>query len=239
MKNIIAIIILTMAAAAACMPARSQTLLDKLPQEAPDFDSIEVEINDRTSPFYYPRLMEEFERNDTTMKLDKYRRLYYGVLLREDFDPYRPSAAHTADPALLTNYSLLTREECDTIIKYSQNALADNPFDLVQIYNLSRALKARGRTSLADIWTYKLRQLLMAILSSGTGTDMETAWHVIEPQHEYILLNALGLTAKKQIFIDPCFDYITVTDSDGRDVGGFYFNVSAPLEEYWRKHPTE
>lgn len=237
MRHIISAIILAMAAS--FLPAHAQTLLDKLPQETPDFDSIEVEITDRASPYYYPRLMEEFERNDTTMKLDKYRRLYYGALLREDFDPYRPSGAHTADPALHTNYSLLTREECDTIIRYSQNVLADNPFDLVQIYNLSRALKARGRTSLAEIWTYKLRQLLMAILSSGNGTEMETAWYVIEPQHEYILLNALGLTAKKQIFIDPCYDYITVTDSEGRDVGGFYFNISAPLEEYWRKHPTE
>ncbi len=45
--------------------------------------------------------MEEFERNDTTMKLDKYRRLYLGAMLSEDYDAYRPSAYQAADPSAL------------------------------------------------------------------------------------------------------------------------------------------
>jgi len=217
----------------------AQSLLDNLPRETPDLDSIYNEITDRTSPYYYPRLMEEFERNDTTMKLDKYRRLYLGAMLREDYDAYRPSGYHAADPAAQITGTMLTRQECDTIIKYANTALADNPFDLVQMVNLSRALRARGRTSLADIWNYKLRMLLTTILSTGTGADEENAWYVIEPQHEYILLNALGLTAKTHLFIEPYYEYIKVADTEGHDLGGFYFNIAAPLEEYWRKHPAE
>lgn len=223
----------------AALGMRAQTLIDNLPRERPDLDSIYTEITDRTSPYYYPRLMEEFERNDTVMKLDKYRRLYLGAMLREDYDAYRPSAYQAADPSELLSHPMLTRAECDTIIKYSSATLADNPFDLVQMINLSRALRARGQTALAEIWNYKIRQLLMAILSTGTGTDEENAWYVIEPQHEYILLNALGLLAKKHIFIEPCYEYISVTDTEGRDLGGFYFNIATPLEEYWRKHPQE
>ena len=221
------------------LTAGAQSLIDNLPRERPDIDSIYSEITDRTSPYYYPRLMEEFERNDTTMKLDKYRRLYLGAMLSEDYHPYRPSTDQAADPSALLNRAMLTRAECDTVIKYSSAALADNPFDLVQMINLSRALRARGRTSLADIWNYKVRLLLMAILSTGTGTDEENAWFVIEPQHEYILLNALGLTAKKHIFIEPCYEYISVADAEGHNLGGFYFNIATPLEEYWRKHPQE
>ncbi len=220
-------------------PLRSQTLMDNLPCERPDIDSIYIEITDRTSPFYYPRLMEEFERNDTVMKLDKYRRLYLGAMLAEDYDAYRPSAYRASDPSSLLNHTMLTRAECDTIISYATAVLADNPFDMVQMLNLSKALRARGRTSLADIWNYKVRMLLMAILSTGTGVDEENAWYVIEPQHEYILINALGLTAKKHIFIEPCYEYISVADASGRDLGGFYFNIATPLEEYWRKHPQE
>lgn len=224
---------------AAATGARSQTLIENLPREVPDLDSIYTEITDRTSPYYYPRLLDEFERNDTVMKLDKYRRLYLGAMLREDYDAYRPSTVRAEDPTSIINHAMLTKAECDAVIKYSSAALADNPFDLVQMLNLSRALRARGRTSLADIWNYKVRQLLMAILSTGTGADEENAWFVIEPQHEYVLLNALGLTAKKHIFIEPSYEYISVTDSEGHDLGGFYFNIAAPLEEYWRKHPQE
>lgn len=233
------LVILLAAIMAAALAAPAQTLIDNLPRERPDLDSIYNEITDRTSPYYYPRLMEEFERNDTTMKLDKYRRLYLGAMLREDYDAYRPAASQAPDPASVMDHPMLTRAECDTIIKYSTAALADNPFDLVRMISLSRALRARGRTSLADIWNYKIRQILLAILSTGTGADEDNAWYVIEPSHEYILLNALGLTAKKHIFIEPCYEYISVADAEGHDLGGFYFNIAAPLEEYWRKHPQE
>lgn len=239
MRSISAIIFLLLAAILLPGGVRAQSLMDNLPIERPDIDSIYNEITDRTSPFYYPRLMEEFERNDTVMKLDKYRRLYLGAMLAEDYDAYRPSAYHASDPSALLNHAMPTRDECDTIIKYTSAALADNPFDLVQMINLSRALRARGRTALADVWNYKVRMLLTAILSTGTGADEENAWFVIEPQHEYILLNALGLTAKNHIFIEPCYEYISVTDPSGRNLGGFYFNIATPLEEYWRKHPQE
>lgn len=224
---------------AAALPLTARNLIDDLPRERPDLDSIYNEITDRTSPFYYPRLMDEFERNDTTMKLDKYRRLYLGAMLREDYDAYGPNATRTAMSTEIVSKPMLTRAECDSIIEKASAVLADNPFDLIQMYNLQRAYRSRGRTTLADVWNYKIRQILMAILSTGTGADEDNAWYVIHPSHEYILLNALGLTAKKHVFIEPYYEYILVTDSEGNDLGGFYFNIAAPIEEYWRKNPIE
>ncbi|MCM1029654.1 MAG: DUF4919 domain-containing protein [Pseudoflavonifractor sp.] len=231
----------------AAMAAKAQ-ILPPEQIKVPDLDSIYNEITDRTSPYYYPRLMEEFERNDTTMKLDKYRRLYLGAMFMEDYDAYRPSAMHESDPMDAINHSMLTREECDTIIKFCNAALQDNPFDLVRMINLSRALRARGRTALSDVWNYKIRQILLAILSTGTGEDEENAWYVIEPQHEYVLLNAMGLIAKSAVFskdigspddgTEVC-EYVTITTPDGHDLGGVYFNIDKPLREYWRKNPED
>ena len=31
----------------------------------------------------------------------------------------------------------------------------------------------------------------------------------------------------------------SVADAEGHNLGGFYFNIATPLEEYWRKHPQE
>ncbi|MDE6279092.1 MAG: DUF4919 domain-containing protein [Paramuribaculum sp.] len=237
MKHIIGFLLLM----AALWPLSAYTQIDplKINPEAPDFDKIYAEITDRTSPYYYPRLIEEFERNDTLMKLDKYRRLYLGAMLQEDYDAYRPSAYR--DISGMSDFSdqMLTAAQCDTIIKYAGKALADNPFDMLQMLNLTKALRAKGNNALADIWNYKLRHLLMAILSTGTGMDEENAWYVIENTHEYILLGALGLTVKNHIFLEPGYEFITVTDPEGKTLGGFYFNITVPLREYWRKHPEE
>lgn len=215
----------------------AQTLL--VERETPDYDKIFEEITNPSSTYYYPKLMAEFERNDTVMKLDKYRRLYLGAMLQEDYDAYRPTGQRPTPDTAGLNVGTMTSQQADSIISLAEAALADNPFEMSAMLSMIKGLKARGRHALADIWTYKLRMLLTAILSTGTGADEENAWHVIDPGHEYALLNALGLTAKSHIFVEPCYEYIRVTAPDGEDLGGFYFNINICLEEYWRKHPAE
>lgn len=184
--------------------------LDKIPRERPDLDLIRKEVYNRNSPYYYPSLMAEFERNDTTMSLDKYRRLYLGYMFQEDYNPYRAPAY---SGRMLTNYakSDLTVQECDSVIKYSDLSLQDNPFDLNQMSALIAALRKKGQTNLADIWQYKFDHILMAIVSTGTGADEENAWYVIEPQHEYVLLNTIGYTVTNHLFYEPYYEYLTVT----------------------------
>lgn len=216
----------------------AQTNFDKIRREKPDFTQIKKEINDRNSDYYYPRLMAEFERNDTIMKLDKYRYLYLGYLLQEDYNPYRSSNANIAESAMV-NRARLTREECEDVIESANLALQNNPFDLQQMAMLIEALKQTRQETLAKIWQYKFNYILMAIVSTGTGIDEENAWFVIEPQHEYMLLNAMGYTVTNHLFDEPYYEYLTVADNNGLEAGGYYFNIHHMLEEYYRKYPEE
>ena len=204
----------------------------------PDLEAIKAAVNDRTSPYYYPRLMAEYERNDTAMKLDKYRHLYFGYRFQEDYNPYRPKAVsgHIPDPAENPG---LTRSECDSVIAMCNRDLKDAPFDLRRMMKLISALRMKGKTNLANIWQYKLDYILMAIVSSGTGLDEENAWYVVEPEHEYVLLNAMGLRAQNHLFYEPCFEYITIERADKSAPEGYYFNIKGILEEYYRKYPEE
>ncbi len=233
-------IIITISAALLCaFGLHSQINLGNVKREIPDLALIKKQINDRTSPYFYPRLMDEYMRNDTLMKIDKFRHLYLGYMFQEDYNPYRPSALkESIDPSLLDK-SHLTREECDSVIKYAQLALLDKPFDLIQISALVKALKSKGKTNLAKIWQYKLDYILMAIISTGTGEDEENAWYVIEPQHEYVLLNTLGYTVTNHLFYEPYYEFLTVNNKSGRKNEGFYFNIRTILEEYYRKYPDK
>lgn len=202
----------------------------------PDMDAVRREVTDPTSRNYYPKLMARYERNETIMSLDDYRLLYLGYLFEEDFDPYRH-----------TNYSQLVQElyfkshhskgECDSIIKYAELSLKDNPFDLQQIDYLIYALREKKKNNLANIWQYRLNHLLEAIVSTGTGTDTASPWVVTIPQHEYFLLNKLGRTVVDYEYLPPYFDHITAAPKGPKDSIDFYFNSHEMLKEYYRKYP--
>ncbi|MDE6555442.1 MAG: DUF4919 domain-containing protein [Duncaniella sp.] len=213
--------------------------LTQLKREKPDLESIRRNTLDRTSPYYYPRLMAEFQRNDTLMKIDKFRHLYLGTMFQEDYNPYRSSERELQYRAVLNRSKTLTRQECDSVIVTATRSLEDNPFNLGEMVMLINALRGKGKTNLANIWQYKLNYLLMAIVSTGTGEDEENAWYIIEPQHEYVLLNMMDYIVTDHIFYDPSYEYISVRNSSGRDAGGFYFNIGPLLQEYYRKHPDE
>lgn len=210
--------------------------------ERPDMDAIRREVTDPGSKYFYPNLMARYERHDTVMNLDEYRHLYYGRLFQEDFNPYRHSQASTRGQELYFKANH-TRAELDSIITYAQTALDDTPFDLQQMNFLIYALQHRGKVYKAKLWQYRLNHLLQAIVSSGTGADPENAWYVINPQHEYNIINFLGAVAKKQHYQEPYFDCIEVekADAKGSQVQSqtYYFNIRNLLEEYYRKFPDQ
>ena len=183
------IIILAMAGT---LSAVSHNILPQLKRETPDMEQIRREINDRSGQYYYPRLMKEYLRNDTLMKIDKYRRLYLGYMLQEDYDPYRPSPVKKDLSSLYNSKQQLTREQCDTVVKYAKLSLDNNPFDLRSMALLIQALRDKGDINAAKVWQYKLNYILMAIVSTGTGSDDVAAWRVEEPPHVYVLLNTRG-----------------------------------------------
>lgn len=222
--------------------ASSQGGKRKIQVEKPDLEKIRIETLTPSSPYYFPKLQKKYENNDTTMTSDEYRYFYLGYMFQEDYDPYRISPyAAVVEP--LREKKEHSKEEIDTIRKYTQLALADNPFDLSQISFLVHVLKEKRKDMSAKIWEYRLEHILGAIKSTGTGEDQENAWYVITPMHEYNMLELLGYNATDAQFIEPGYDYLTVKPDPGNKIRrdkvqpGFYFNVVVPTQQYELKHP--
>ena len=214
----------------------------KITVERPDLEDIRTQTLDPQSRFYFPKLMAKYNRNDTTMTNEEYRYLYLGYMFQEDYDPYRVSPyANVTDPLRLKTTH--TKEEIDTIRKYAELTLRDNPFDLRQMSFLVHVLKEKRKDMSAKIWEYRLEHLLGAIKSTGTGEDANNAWYVIYPMHEYDLIDVLGYQATNADFIEPGLDYLTVEADEAtarrlRDkvAKGFFFNVQIPQQQYQLKH---
>lgn len=215
----------------------------KITVEKPDLEHIKQETLDPHSKFYFPKLLAKYTRNDTVMTNEEYRYFYLGYMFQEDYDPYRtsPYSGITDNLRLKSSHS---KEEIDTIRKYAEMSLRDNPFDLRQMSFLVHVLKEKRKDMSAKIWEYRLEHLLGAIKSTGTGEDIENAWFVIYPVHEYDMVRLLGYEATDADFIEPGFDYLTVmpdpeTEKRLKDkvAKGFYFNVEVPQKQYEMKHP--
>ncbi len=93
----------------------------------------------------------------------------------------------------------------------------------------------RSKNNVANIWQFRLNHLLEAIVTTGTGTSAESAWYVINPQHEYYVLNMMGRVAKNHEFLSPGLDHISVVPKDDKDTVSYYFDVRHILDEYYRK----
>ena len=211
----------------------------------PDLEAIRVATLDPQSKMYFPKLMKKFNLNDTTMTADEYRHLYLGYMFQEDYDPYRESPYSSVTDAY-RNKTSHSKEEIDTIRKYAELTLLDNPFDLRQMSLLVHVLKERRKDMSAKIWEYRLEHLLGAIKSTGTGEDAENAWFVIYPAHEYDMVQLMGYHAVDADFIEPGFDYLTVEPEEEtarrlRDKvqKGFYFDVRQIHQQYELKHPDD
>lgn len=223
---------------------QAQTNKRKIMVETPDLNEIRESTLNPSSPYYFPKLKKKYESNDTTMTSDEYRHFYLGYMFQEDFDPYRvsPYANVTDDLRMKATHS---KEEIDTIRKYAQLALNDNPFDLRQMSFLVHVLKEKRKDMSAKIWEYRLEHLLGAIKSTGTGESKDKAWYVIYPMHEYDMVQLLGYEATDAEYIEPGYDYLTVVPDESnktkrdKSANGFYFNIIVPQQQYLLKHPEE
>lgn len=229
-------------AASATLSARPKPL----PVEKPNLAAIQDSVLDPTSRFYFPRLQQRFEANDTVMTPREYRYFYLGYMFQEDYDPYRMSQFNDSTEALLKRGGNFTTREAETIIHYTEKALRDNPLDLRQMSFLIHFLRQKGKTIRAKIWEYRLANLLGAIMSTGTGLDSDNAWYVVYPMHEYDVMQYLNYQVTDAKYpVEGVIDQLMVKPlKDARRINGstpssFYFNVKIPQEQYMLKHPGE
>jgi hypothetical protein len=72
-------------------------------------------------------------------------------------------------------------------------------------------------------------------VSSGDGTDVDDAIHVINLEHEYEVLNRLGLQIESDSLFNDNVEYLRV-QPNAEDVRGVFFNFGACRQAYRKKY---
>lgn len=203
--------------------------------EAPNYAHIHHTISNSKSPNYYPMLMSKYIANDTTLSLEQYRHLYYGFSLQEDFVPYQKNSSQLLEIRQQLTQSKGNAELCPKAIEIAKSCLDNNPFDIPAIATIAIAYLQMGDTLSYSLWNTKQEGLLDAIISSGDGGSPESAFHVINIEHEYEVVQRLGLVVEKDSICSEDIEYLKVKEN-AEDEVGFYFNFGACSQIYRKKY---
>jgi len=191
--------------------------------QAPNYALIKKNVEDKTSEFYYPRLLKRLKVNDTVLTNDQYRHLYYGFTFQKNYKPYKISKKSDE----LKKFYLgegITEKDFPQGIKIFEEELEENPFNLRAMNYLAYLHHLNKDEATAKKMSRNFHGLLDAILSSGDGLKCETGFHVIAVPDEYVLLNMFQMETQSQSYSGKC-DYLEF-EKDKYKVPGLYFDVS-------------
>ena len=202
--------------------------------ESPNYKTIETNIKDKKSEFYYPKLLAKYELSDSTMTSQQKRHLYYGYIFQPKYSPYNPSEA-SEKLSEVVNKETLSLEDLAEIIKLSNQALKENPLDIRSLNYRLYSLEQQQKFDELKKNLVKLEIIVDALVSSGDGISKETAFYVIDTSHEYDLLAMFGFRFGGEQNLIEHYDYLTVAQNDD-NIKGLYFDVSPCLEYLAKKN---
>jgi hypothetical protein len=195
--------------------------------KAIDYKAIEKNIKDPSSPYYYPQLMERYNRGDSTLTTEEMRHLYFGYVFQPVYNPTDTSVYNNSLMEILSKTSF-SESDYREILKNADALLAEDPFNIRAI-NAKLLVYAQKN----DVEQYKKliaqRKIIMdAVLSSGDGLTKKTAFYVIKVPHEYDLLSMFGYKYGGQSKLQGHYHYLSVAQNRF-GIDGLYFDVTPTL----------
>lgn len=193
----------------------------------PNYKKIEKVIKEKDSDFYYSKLQKKFEDADTTMTLNEKRHLYYGYRYQDSYSPYSHSD-YQDSVRVISMKKELNFEDYELLDVYTDSILKQEPFNLramsAKLYALDKLFK---RKKVGKVF-FKANTVIDAILSSGDGLTKKTSYYVINPTHEYGMLDVLGYDFGGQQSLIEHYDYLTLGENEN-GIEGLYFDVTPSL----------
>jgi hypothetical protein len=126
-------------------------------------------------------------------------------------------------------YEHMRKSRFDDVIRVAKEILSRDYTDMLAHKILQQTYKQTGDT-LAQRKYHDIEfGLLHSILKSGDGKTCKTAWHVVQLDEEYFILDMQGAFLLKQTLDNGC-DEMKVKTDEGKKT--YYFEVTKIFEGY-------
>ena len=121
--------------------------------------------------------------------------------------------------------------ELSKAVQYANEVLKKNFVDIDAHLNLTMIYDKLGETKKKEYHQYVFSSLIHLIKNSGDGESRETAYKVISVREEYNFLDAMGLKASSQGYLENegrYYDRIEAVDRRSGEEKTVYFDVTIP-----------
>lgn len=201
----------------------------------PDFRQIERNIQNSSSSFYYPRLMERYLAGDSTFTADEGRHLYFGYVFQPAYVPADDSQYNQRLASVLSRTSL-TETDFTEILEIAQVLLREDPFNLRALNAILLVHAQRDNVAEYKKAAWQRRIVQDAIVSTGDGMSEETPFFVIRVAHEYDMLPFLGFRfgGEDRRLRNGRMNFLSLADNRF-GVERLYFDISAIIDHLSRR----
>lgn len=171
-----------------------------------DFENILKESKNKDSDLNYNKLLEKFNKTDTTLTDRQVLALLIGFTDNTYYKPYK-------DLEFSRNlYKLNDDKKFDEVIKEGNKFIVHHPFDLKALFEVSYAYYKKGNQSLADSYLMKTSLIFNAMIYSGNGKSIDNPIFALNP-------------SDGQDFIKKAFGAKIGSMGSGRDKNGYFIDM--------------
>jgi len=196
--------------------------------EKPNYKRIDKAIRNKKSPFYYPLLMKRFQMGDSTLNISEKRYLYYGYMFQSDFNP-SDTPVFLDSILIIFKKPRLNEHELNRVVLLSDSVLTKYPFSTRALSYQLYALKKLGKAKKLQARAVQLSTILAAIMSSGNGLSRDQAFFVIDPSHEYPIIDVVGFRFRGAQYTVDQYDILEL-QTNKAGVKGMFFEITPAIE---------
>lgn len=198
-------------------------------QNYPDLTKLENTVNDSTSEYYYPELLDKYLKFDTALTFDEYIIIYYGFGFQPGYNGYRK------DPMMML-YNLYNKGEYSKVLQICDSVLKDVPVCISSNFYKGKIIKELYPDSvISDIYLKRSAFFIEVLYGSGDGKSIETAYKVLFLSDEKrIFMGNLDIKGYSKQRLVNHYDELTVVKSKKYKKKLIYFDVFLPLNGFSR-----
>lgn len=193
-----------------------------LSQGSINLDEIKRLTKDSTSRYLYDTLVHDFLTIPHSFEMTKGLNLYYGKLYSHYYKIFNFSDEETKFN------QLLSKRKYKQAILVGEEILKNDPVNLEILLKILACYTESDNKQLIDLTSAKINILYNAILHSGAGEDMESAYKVIAVGDEYAMMEILGvqgLTRHSRMKTSSTIDSWKIRDQETGNKRDLYFEV--------------
>lgn len=164
-------------------------------QSTLDLKVIRNNVNDAASPYFYEKLVYQFNYNPGIVNSEEAKHLYYG----KTYANYKVPFSKEKEISREDLNTLIKSKKYDEAIIEGEKMIRNSPADIEVLGLLMYSLLQTNKTdeNLKYLRSYQFQKLIDAVLKSKSGTEEKPIYTVTSIPDEYVIAGILNLDLKK------------------------------------------